>query len=373
MIRQSHRQECRFIFPLLDDLEICIEYEGLYWRNETSDLTTIEKFSESCYGFEIGTFENSDNIFVYIVPKVHAIEEKLEVIFESRLNDDLPCAFYDEQTKSYDDFFINPDVESFSITSDENALTITTKEYDPEDELDDEQLDDPIDIFPQNPVPVLEPKSDELEDLKVALNHATDRNNLLQGTITSLEKQIESLNQQLNNPTSVNVGGDASLMHEIERLKTLISQLVDKDYSSNYIQTCDSNINEMTKKVQEQKEIVKEKELSLSRLETEYSDTKNRTNDISANIKHTMDLLHKAESVQKESSTELSIFQKRLNDILNELNIDVSTLEMYETQDGIDALILESNDLRSKIETKLKVLIATRQKDSDDRFNNVTS
>ena len=55
------------------------------------------------------------------------------------------------------------------------------------------------------------------------------------------------------------------------------------------------------------------------------------------------------------------------------MNIDVSTLEMYETQDGIDALILESNDLRSKIETKLKVLIATRQKDSDDRFNNVTS
>ena len=60
-----------------------------------------------------------------------------------------------------------------------------------------------------------------------------------------------------------------------------------------------------------------------------------------------MDLLHKAEIVQRESTTELSIFKKRLNDILAELQIDISTLEMYETQDGIDALLLDAKDMKT--------------------------
>ena len=46
---------------------------------------------------------------------------------------------------------------------------------------------------------------------------------------------------------------------------------------------------------------------------------------------------------------------------------------MYETQDGIDALLLDAKDMKSRIETKLKALISSRQKDTNNRFNNITS
>ena len=117
----------------------------------------------------------------------------------------------------------------------------------------------------------------------------------------------------------------------------------------------------------------KEKSSSLEQLKKEYDEAEKKKAEISDEISHTMDLLHKAESVQRESTTELSVFQKRLNDILRELQIDISTLEMYETQDGVDALILEANDIKNRIESKLKALISSRQKDTTTRFNSISS
>ena len=140
-----------------------------------------------------------------------------------------------------------------------------------------------------------------------------------------------------------------------------------------FIKTLDDQINELTKKINEQRKTAKEKNTSLSLLESEYKEAEEKTKEITTQISKTMKLLHKAESIQRESTTELSVFQKRLNDILNELQIDISTLEMYETQDGVDTLILEATDMTKKIESKLKALISSRQKDNNNRFNNVTS
>ncbi|MEY8330825.1 hypothetical protein AALB81_16130 [Lachnospiraceae bacterium 48-33] len=380
----SPSKYCKFIFPILEDVDLLIDYNGLFWRIETSKMDSLKDFSDACTGFILGVFEGNGNIFIVITKKEFMFEEHIELIFESRLQDDFPCAFFDENTNEYDDFLIPVDAQGISLSVDNNDhFVITSLDYDEEDieeemEEGDEAEYPPIPIY-DSVIPVSDSTTnntfdDEVNELKEHLNASVADNELLRDKICELEAERDSLLLRLKAKTSVSAqDADEATKAELERLKTLILQLVDRDYNGDFVQTANVQINELTQKIKKQKVAEKEKTASLERLKSEYDKAESKTKEISVDISHTMDLLHKAESIQRESITELSVFQKQLNDILTELQIDISTLEMYETQDSIDTLLLESNDMKNRIEAKLKVLISSRQKDSTSRFNNVTS
>lgn len=377
---QSPGNNCKFILPVLDDVDLLIDYNGLLWRVELSKIDTLSDFSDACTGFALNTFDSNGNTFIVITTKDFTLEEHIEIVFESRLQEEFPCAFYDENKKEYDDFSIPVDTQTMSIFVDEyDCLVVSTIEYE-EDEEEDPGTDEPFPLIPEPEKPptvdsqLIDSLNETIDRLKLDLSNAVDNRDKLQRKVEQQNLQIDDLLSKLrqSGTNAPKVDDDASKV-EIERLKTLISQLIDKDYTGEFIKTADNQINELTRGIEEQKRLEQEKKTSLERLKKELSDAESKKTEVTDEITHTMDLLHKAEIVQRESTTELSVFQKRLNDILAELQIDISTLEMYETQDGIDALLLDAKDMKSRIETKLKALISSRQKDTNNRFNNITS
>lgn len=379
---QSPGNNCKFILPVLDDVDLLIDYNGLLWRVELSKIDTLSDFSDSCTGFALNTFDSNGNTFIVITKKDFTLEEHIEIVFESRLQEEFPCAFYDENKKEYDDFSIPVDTQTMSIFVDEyDCMVVSTIEYEEdEEEEEDPGTDDPFPPIPEPEKPptvdsqLIDSLNETIDKLKLDLSNAVDDRDKLQRKVEQQNLQIDDLLSKLrqSGTNTPKVDDDASKV-EIERLKTLISQLIDKDYTGEFIKTADNQINELTRGIEEQKRLEQEKKTSLERLKKELSDAESKKTEVTDEITHTMDLLHKAEIVQRESTTELSVFQKRLNDILAELQIDISTLEMYETQDGIDALLLDAKDMKSRIETKLKALISSRQKDTNNRFNNITS
>lgn len=381
---QSPSKNCKFIIPILDDVDLLIDYNGLLWRVELSKIDTLSDFSDACTGFALNTFNSNGNTFIVITTKDFTLEEHIEIVFESRLQEEFPCAFYDENKKEYDDFTIPVDTQTMSIFVDEyDCMVVSTIEYEEDEEEEEEEDPGTDDSFPPIPEPEKPPTVDSqlidslnetIDKLKLDLSNAVDDRDKLQRKVEQQNLQIDDLLSKLrqSGTNTPKVDDDASKV-EIERLKTLISQLIDKDYTGEFIKTADNQINELTRGIEEQKRLEQEKKTSLERLKKELSDAESKKTEVTDEITHTMDLLHKAEIVQRESTTELSVFQKRLNDILAELQIDISTLEMYETQDGIDALLLDAKDMKSRIETKLKALISSRQKDTNNRFNNITS
>lgn len=377
---QSPGKNCRFIIPILDDVDLLIDYNGLLWRVELSKIDTLSDFSDACTGFALNTFDSNGNTFIVITTKDFTLEEHIEIVFESRLQEEFPCAFYDENKKEYDDFSIPVDTQTMSIFVDEyDCMVVSTIEYE-EDEEEDPGTDAPFSPIPEPEEPstrgslLIDSLNETIDKLKLDLSSAVDDRDRLQRKVDQQNLQIDDLLSKLkqSGTNTPKVDDDASKV-EIERLKTLISQLIDKDYTGEFIKTADNQINELTRGIEEQKRLEQEKKTSLERLKKELSDAESKKTEVTDEITHTMDLLRKAEIVQRESTTELSVFQKRLNDILAELQIDISTLEMYETQDGIDALLLDAKDMKSRIETKLKALISSRQKDTNNRFNNITS
>lgn len=397
IVHQSPSKDCAFIFPILDDVDLLIDYNNLLWRVETSKIDSLSDFSDACVGFELKSFESNGNRFIIISKKEFG--DSIELIFESRLQEEFPCAFFDQKRREYDDFSIPIEAQGFSLSTDTgDYMIVTSSDYDEDEEDDEEDIniypepdeedgpdepDEDINVYPEpantpSPVPVIgSPDTDrqfEVLELQKQLNKCSDENDELRGTIRELETENSRLQAQLQSrPAAVTNDTDDAAKAELERLKTLISQLVDRDYNGDYIKTADTQIDDLTRKVEEVKKVEKEKSASLERLQKEYDKVQVKKQEIMDEISHTMDLLHKAESVQCESTTELSVFQKRLNDILSDLQIDIATLEMYETQDGIDALLLEANDMKSKIVSKLKALVSSRQKDAANRFNNITS
>lgn len=379
---QSPGNNCKFILPVLDDVDLLIDYNGLLWRVELSKIDTLSDFSDACTGFALNTFDSNGNTFIVITKKDFTLEEHIEIVFESRLQEEFPCAFYDENKKEYDDFSIPVDTQTMSIFVDEyDCMVVSTIEYEEdEEEEEDPGTDDPFPPIPEPEKPptvdsqLIDSLNETIDKLKLDLSNAVDDRDKLQRKVEQQNLQIDDLLSKLrqSGTNTPKVDDDASKV-EIERLKTLISQLIDKDYTGEFIKTADNQINELTRGIEEQKRLEQEKKTSLERLKKELSDAESKKTEVTDEITHTMDLLHKAEIVQRESTTELSVFQKRLNDILAELQIDISTLEMYETQDGIDALLLDAKDMKSRIETKLKALISSRQKDTNNRFNNITS
>ncbi len=385
---QSPGENCRFIFPILDDVDLLLDYNGLLWRVELSRIDTLGDFSDACTGFALDTFDSNGNTFIVITAKDFTLEEHIEIVFESRLQEEFPCAFYDESNKEYDDFSIPIDTQIVSIFVDEyDCMVLSTTDYEEDfEETEPESEPDPYPV-PVSPMPksvdsptvdsqLIDSLNETIDKLKLDLSNAIDERDGLQRKVDQQILEIDNLLSKVkhdgtktSNPDDYN---DAMKV-EIERLKTLISQLIDKDYNGEFIQTADAQINDLTQKIKEQKRLEEEKKASLERLKEELIDAESKKSGIANEITNTMDLLHKAEIVQRESTTELSVFQKRLNDILAELQIDISTLEMYETQDGIDALLLEAKDMKSRIESKLKALISSRQKDTTNRFNNITS
>ena len=369
--RTSPSTQSIFVIPIGDEVELYLEYNGLQWSNDSINEEKLRSFSENCQGIQI-TFLDAENGKLLLFSQKEDMEDSIKIYFERISSEQLPCAFFDKVSKTYDNFEVSSQVAQMTVCFMEDGKIDVEWQYE-EDEIPGPDVVDPVPTIPQPPFPThpepTTPGNNELEELEKRnrelsfqiLNYKMNEDNLSR-KIAELREE----NERLKSVPRDNTAND----EEIDRLKTLVTQLVDSQFDDSYVQTQDTKINELTASIASRKTLA-EKEASLHSLEQEESEVEHSIADIKQNITNAMDNIHKAERIKQEQSVELSDIQASLQQILAEIDMDIDTLEMYSEQDSLSTVVSEAKDAKNRIEEKLKSFIVERQKDCEERSKRI--
>ena len=382
--RTSPSDQSIFIIPVDDKVELYLEYNGTQWSNDSINEEKLRIFSEGCLGIHIAFLEAGNGKFLLFSPK-NDMEDSIKIYFEKIYPDQLPGAFFDKISKTYDNFELPSQTMQMTVCfGAEGGIELEWK-YE-EEEISDPPVENPTDgtrpTLPPIDIPtgtgtsgtdteeILEKENAELkktnEELSFKISEYEEEEKRLSRKIAELQNENERLKSFSGNSSE-------DKEKEIDHLKTLITQLVDSQFDEGYIKTQDARINEMTASISEHRKARAEKEASLRSLEQEESEVKKSIADIKQEIINTMDSIHKAEGIKQEQSVELSDVQASLQEILSEIDMDMDTLEMYSEQDSMSSVISEARDAKSIIEEKLKSFVLERQKDCDERSKRIQS
>lgn len=366
--RTSPSTQSIFVIPVGDEVELYLEYNGLQWSNDSINEEKLRSFSENCQGIHI-TFLDAENGKLLLFSQKEDMEDSIKIYFERIFSEQLPCAFFDKLSKTYDNFEVSSQVAQMTVCFMEDGKIDVEWQYE-EDEISGPDVVDPVPTIPQPPFPThpepTTPGNNELEELEKRNRELSFQISNYKMNEDSLSKKIAELQEENERLKAVS-GGNAVNDGEIDRLKTLVTQLVDSQFDDSYVQTQDTKINELTASIASRRKTLAEKEASLHSLEQEESEVEHSIADIKQNITNAMDNIHKAERIKQEQSVELSDIQASLQQILAEIDMDIDTLEMYSEQDSLSTVVSEAKDAKNRIEEKLKSFIVERQKDCEER------
>lgn len=378
--RTSPSTQSIFIIPVGDEVELYLEYNGSQWSNDSINEEKLYNFSEHCNGIYITFYENENGKHLLFSSK-NDLKDSIKIYFDKIYPDKFPCAFFDKISKTYDNFEVPFQVVQMTLCFMEDGKIDVEWKYEEDEMPEDPVYDDLVPSISQppilpNPGPD-NPGNNELEKLKKENIELKNTNKELSFELSnykinedSLSKKIAELQEENERLKAVS-GGNAVNDGEIDRLKTLVTQLVDSQFDDSYVQTQDTKINEMTASIVSRKKTLAEKEASLHSLEQEESEVERSIADIKQNITNAMDNIHKAERIKQEQSVELSDIQASLQQILAEIDMDIDTLEMYSEQDSLSTVVSEAKDAKNRIEEKLKSFIVERQKDCEERSKRI--
>lgn len=370
--RISPSTQSIFVIPIGDEVELYLEYNGLQWSNDSINEEKLRGFSENCQGIQI-TFLDAENGKLLLFSQKEDMEDSIKIYFERISSEQLPCAFFDKVSKTYDNFEISSQVAQMTVCFMENGKIDVEWQYE-EDEIPGPDVVDPVPTIPQPPFPThpepTTPGNNELEELEKRNRELSFQISNYKMNEDNLSRKIAELreeNERLKSVPRDNTAND----EEIDRLKTLVTQLVDSQFDDSYVQTQDTKINELTASIASRRKTLAEKEASLHSLEQEESEVDRSIADIKQNITNAMDNIHKAERIKQEQSVELSDIQASLQQILAEIDMDIDTLEMYSEQDSLSTVVFEAKEAKNRIEEKLNSFIVERQKDCEERSKRI--
>lgn len=384
--RSSLNNNCIFVLPASDTVELLISYRGAEWSNENINEERLRSFSDDCEGVNITFFENANGKILLFSQK-ELVEDSIEIYFERIDMESLPCAFFDKGTKAYDNFAIPASTTSMAINiSNEGDFMLEwdfeEDDSDPVEYPGDEEPGDDIDnIVVTQPHNKIETNQNSLsegdtlkeenmrlkkanEDLSSANEDLHTEAESLRADVTKLEARIRELEM---NPQSVQNSDDKD--KEIIELNRLIRQLADDRFNDLYVKTQNAEIDDLTESISKQKKVLEEKARSKTKLEQDLAKIESETTEIRASITELMVNIDKAESIQKERSAELDEKQLRINALLADLGMDMDTLNMYSVDGSLETILSEAESLKNRLEEKLESLIQERQRECDERSN----
>lgn len=243
--RTSPSTQSIFVIPIGDEVELYLEYNGLQWSNESINEEKLRSFSENCQGIQI-TFLDAENGKLLLFSQKEDMEDSIKIYFERISSEQLPCAFFDKVSKTYDNFEVSSQVAQMTVCFMEDGKIDVEWQYE-EDEIPGPYVVDPVlpitqPSFPTQPEPTT-PGNDNLEKLKQENIELKNKNEELSFEISnykinedSLSKKIAELQEENERLKAVS-GGNAANDEEIDRLKTLVTQLVDNQFDDSYVQT----------------------------------------------------------------------------------------------------------------------------------------
>lgn len=343
------------------------------------DGASLDSISLAHASLNVNQIEENGNRFLLFSPCGRDEDAFFRICMGKPCVDDIPCAFFNQQIKRYENFSIPAGAGSVDISvgsdgrmtvrwdtcggyddepADDDDLEVGTGDFeepDGADELDD-GTDEP-DSDEETPCGVLEDSQRELEEMRCRV------------------AQLETENRRLRQQPPPPAGGadDGALRSENERLRRLVSQLADSGYGGSFEQTLDARIDELTRTLAQRRKACQDKQHSLDRLLEEKDAVERKVDDVTREIDQVIELVQKGESALRESSSRRDETRRLLDGKLQELGIDEATLRLYQPDQSTDQLLRETDQIRKRVEEKLRELISARQEDADQRFDRVTS
>ena len=346
------------------------------------DGASLDSISSAHASLNVNLIEENGNRFLLFSPCGRDEDAFFRIYMGKPCGDDIPCAFFNQQIKRYENFNIPAGTGSVDISvgsdgrmtvrwdtrggyddepADDDDLEVGTSDFeDPDgaDELDD-GTDEPDGMDGEEV-----PSYDVLEDSRRELAEMRSR-------MTRLEIENRRLWQQL--PPSVDRADDSALRSENDRLRRLVSQLADNSYGGEFEQTLDAQIDELTRALAQRRKACQDKQHSLDRLLEEKDAVERKVGDVNKEIDQVIELVQKGENALRESTSRRDETHRLLDGKLRELGIDEATLRLYQPDQSVDQLLRETDQIRERVEEKLRELISARQEDADQRFDCVTS
>lgn len=386
--RISVSNNCIFVLPASDAVELLISYKGFEWSNENINEDRLYNFSQNCEGFNITFFENTNGKILMFSQKGESAES-IDIYFEGIFMESLPCAFFDKDSKTYDNFVLPSSTTEMVVSVGSDATFTIEWEFENEESTADEgEEKDVIDEDDELVVDLTQKAKTKKDSIVAPLNEETNfraenerltatceeltlENDTLHARTQSLQTQISTLElkiKELEEGMAVDSGSNDK-DREINELNRLIRQLADDRFNGSYVETMDAEINSLTASVSKQSALLAEKKKSKQKLERDLQEIESSVSETKEEISRLMVCIDKAESIQSESSTELGEKQERIKTLLADLGMDMETLEMYSVDETLENILSETTAMKERLEEKLKSLIQERQRDCDERSN----
>lgn len=348
---------------------------------DTLDEASLSSISSTHTSLNVNQIEENGKYFLCFSPSGQDEDAFFRIRMKTCCSDDIPCAFFHQKTKSYENFSIPADTETVDVSvENDGRMTIrwgVEAEYDEEpfDDFDstDDNFESPDDIDEDEPSGI-DGLSGETDDEKAVLDELANRQKELEEMrchVAQLEHENQRLRQQT--PSAPDEPASSVLRTENERLRKLISQLADSGYDGGFEQTLDAQIDEQTRELVQRRKAFHDKQHSLDLLIEERDSVERQVGDVTREIDQVMEMVQKGESALRESSSRLDETRKLLDTKLHELGIDEATLRLYKPNQSAEQLLRESDQLRERVEVRLQELISERQEDANQRFDRVSS
>lgn len=105
--------------------------------NESINEEKLRSFSENCQGIQI-TFLDAENGKLLLFSQKEDMEDSIKIYFERISSEQLPCAFFDKVSKTYDNFEVSSQVAQMTVCFMEDGKIDVEWQYE-EDEMYSEQ------------------------------------------------------------------------------------------------------------------------------------------------------------------------------------------------------------------------------------------
>lgn len=346
---------------------------------DTLDRASLNSISSTHTSLNVSQFQENGKYFLLFSPCGQDKDAFFRICMKNGCPDDIPCAFFHQKTKRYENFSIPAQTGIVDVSvEDDGRMTIrwgAEAEYDEETVDDfDSTVDDFEDSDDMDEPDGIDAMNGEPDDEKTVRDELADRQRELEEMrchVARLEDENQRLRQQP--PPAPDELGNSVLRSENERLRKLISQLADSGYDGGFEQTLDAQIDEQTRVLVQRRKAFHDKQHSLELLKEEKDTVERQVGDVTKEIDQVMEMVQKGESALRESSSRLDETRRLLDEKLHELGIDEATLRLYTPNQSAEQLIRESDQLRERVEEKLQELISDRQEDANQRFDRVTS
>lgn len=349
------------------------------------DEALLSSISSTHTSLNVSQIEENGKRFLCFSPCGQDKDAFFRIRMKTFCSDDIPCAFFHQKTKSYENFSIpaQTNIVDVSVEND-GRMTIcwgVESEYDEEPYDDYDSTDDSFENSDDADEPgEINGINGELDAETTLRDELIDRQRELEEMrchVTQLEQENQMLRQQplsvTDEPDEPDEPPNSVLRSENERLRKLISQLADNGYDGGFEQTLDAQIDEQTRELVQRRKSFRDKKHSLELLIVEKETVERQVGDVTKEIDQVMEMVQKGESALRESSSRLDETRKLLDEKLHELGIDEATLRLYTPNQSAEQLLQESDQLRERVEEKLRELISDRQEDANQRFERVSS